>query len=118
MVPERADVLKAIADMLAAGLKTEVEPFPETDKEFGDILLKLRQLDPDDLEGKLVIGGFVDHCPNLSSRSSRNGPAGSGAFELRRAHWARQGVTNSCGRGHDCGHCVREFEPKRRRRGT
>lgn len=61
MVPERADVLKAIADMLAAGLKTEVEPFPETDKEFGDILLKLRQLDPDDLEGKLVIGGFVDH---------------------------------------------------------
>jgi len=47
--------------MLAAGLKTEVEPFPETDKEFGDIVLKLRQLDPDDLEGKLVIGGFVDH---------------------------------------------------------
>ena len=61
MVPERSDVLKTIADMLAAGLKTEVEPFPETDKEFGDILLKLRQLDPGDLEGKLVIGGFVDH---------------------------------------------------------
>jgi hypothetical protein len=61
MGSERGDVLKAIADMLAAGLKTEVEPFPETDKEFGDILLKLRQLDPEDLKGKLVIGGFVDH---------------------------------------------------------
>lgn len=55
------DLLKRIADMLAAGLETEVEPFPETDKEFADILCKLRQLDPDDLEGKLVIGGFVDH---------------------------------------------------------
>jgi hypothetical protein len=61
MGSERGDALKAIADMLAAGLKTEVEPFPETDKEFGDILLKLRQLDPEDLKGKLVIGGFVDH---------------------------------------------------------
>jgi len=58
---DRGDLLKVIAEMLAAGLKTEVEPFPETDKEFGDILLRLRQLDPDDLEGKLVIGGFVDH---------------------------------------------------------
>jgi hypothetical protein len=61
MGSDREDVLKAIAAMLAEGLKTEVEPFPETDKEFGDILLKLRQLKPDDLEGKLVIGGFVDH---------------------------------------------------------
>jgi hypothetical protein len=33
----------------------------QTDKEFADILIKLRQLNPDDLEGKLVIGGFVDH---------------------------------------------------------
>ncbi len=60
-VADRGDQLKVIAAMLAAGLKTEVEPFPETDKEFGDILIKLRQLDPNDLEGKLVIGGFVDH---------------------------------------------------------
>jgi hypothetical protein len=60
MVPERGDLLKTIAAMLAAGLKTEVEPFPETDKEFGDILLKLRQLPPEDLEGKLVVSGFVD----------------------------------------------------------
>ena len=58
---DRQDLLKAIGEMLAAGLKTEVAPFPETDKEFADILIKLRQLNPDDLEGKLVIGGFVDH---------------------------------------------------------
>jgi hypothetical protein len=61
MASDPEDLLKTIADMLAAGLKTEVEPFPETDKEFADILIKLRQLDPNDLEGKLVIGGFVDH---------------------------------------------------------
>ena len=58
---DRSDLLKKIAEMLANGLKTEVEPFPETDKEFADILQKLRQLSPEDLEGKLVIGGFVDH---------------------------------------------------------
>jgi hypothetical protein len=58
---DRGGVLKEIAIMLAAGLKTQVEPFPETDKEFADILVKLRQIDPADLEGKLVISGFVDH---------------------------------------------------------
>lgn len=61
MAADRGDLLKTIAQMLAAGLETEVEPFPETDKEFADILFKLRQLDPGDVEAKLVIGGFVDH---------------------------------------------------------
>jgi hypothetical protein len=61
MGSDRGGVLKEIADMMAAGLKTQVEPFPETDKEFADILVKLRQLDPSDLQGKLVISGFVDH---------------------------------------------------------
>ena len=61
MSSEPVDLLKTIADMLASGLETEVEPFPETDKEFADILFKLRQLDPNDTEGKLVVGGFVDH---------------------------------------------------------
>jgi hypothetical protein len=60
MGSDRGGVLKEISDMLAAGLKTQVEPFPETDKEFADILVKLRQLDPNDLQGKLVISGFVD----------------------------------------------------------
>lgn len=56
------DVLrKRIGDLLAAGLETQTEPFPETEKEFGQILDQLRELDPDDLEGKLVVSGFIDH---------------------------------------------------------
>jgi hypothetical protein len=54
-------LLKRIADMMAAGLETQTEPFPETEKEFGEILTELRQLAPDDLRSKLVISGFVDH---------------------------------------------------------
>jgi hypothetical protein len=54
-------ILKIIADMMAAGLETQTEPFPETEKEFGAILVELRQLEPDDLKSKLVISGFVDH---------------------------------------------------------
>ena len=50
-----------IAELLEAGLETEVEPFPETEKEFAEIISRLRALDRDDLEGKLVIGGFLDH---------------------------------------------------------
>lgn len=53
-------LLKKIGDMLADGLKTQTEPFPETDKEFAGILDELRKLPPDDLEQKLVISGFVD----------------------------------------------------------
>jgi len=41
-----AAVLKTIADMLENGLETQVEPFPETDKEFSDILVQVRQLKP------------------------------------------------------------------------
>ncbi len=55
------ETLKAISAMMGAGLKTETEPFPETDKEFGEILNELRQLDPDDLKSKLVVAGFLDH---------------------------------------------------------
>jgi len=56
------DILrKRIRDLLANGLDTQTEPFPETEKEFAKILDQLRELDPDDLEGKLVISGFLDH---------------------------------------------------------
>ncbi|MDX1422410.1 MAG: hypothetical protein R3322_04670 [Kiloniellales bacterium] len=55
------ELLKRIGELLENGLKTETEPFPETEKEFAEILKQLRALDPEDLEGKLVIGGFVDH---------------------------------------------------------
>lgn len=53
--------LKIISDMLSNGLETRMEPFPETDKEFGDILVELRLLDPNDLKSKLVISGFANH---------------------------------------------------------
>ena len=49
-----------IAEMMAEGLQTLTEPFPETDREFGNLLDLLRPLKGDDLERKLVISGFVD----------------------------------------------------------
>jgi hypothetical protein len=58
---ETDDVLQKITALLASGLETQTEPFPETEKEFGQILKELRELPPDDLRGKLVIGGFINH---------------------------------------------------------
>lgn len=42
MSGDRDGQLKIIAAMLASGLATDVEPFPETEKEFADILTQLR----------------------------------------------------------------------------
>jgi hypothetical protein len=50
-----------IAELLAQGIETRVEPFPPTEKEFAGIAAELRDLDPGDLRGKLVVGGFLDH---------------------------------------------------------
>jgi hypothetical protein len=58
---DKAALLETIAAMMGDGLKTQVEPFPETEKEFAEILTQLRALDPNDLKGKLVISGFIDH---------------------------------------------------------
>jgi hypothetical protein len=55
------ELRKQIATLLAAGLATVVEPFPPTEKEFGEIVAELRSLDPSDLKGKLVVSGFIDH---------------------------------------------------------
>ena len=52
-------VLKEIATMLEDGLETQTEPFPETAIEFAKVLDELRALEPDDLKGRLVIGGFT-----------------------------------------------------------
>lgn len=52
---------KTIGDLMAAGLETQVEPFPTTEKEFAEIAVALRALERDDIEGKLIIGGFIDH---------------------------------------------------------
>ena len=49
-----------IGALMAGGLKTQTEPFPETDKEFGQLLADVRNLAPGDLPGKLVLTGFVD----------------------------------------------------------
>lgn len=49
-----------IAKMMADGLQTQTEPFPETDREFGQLLAELRELPGQDLQAKLVLSGFVD----------------------------------------------------------
>ncbi|WP_026605675.1 hypothetical protein [Methylocapsa acidiphila] len=61
LTEEMTDLRDRIGKLLADGLKTEIEPVPETEKEFGDILNRLRALNPGDLSGKLVIAGFIDH---------------------------------------------------------
>jgi hypothetical protein len=55
-----AAVLTNIAELLRDGLATQTEPFPETDKEFAQLLTQLRQIPRDDLRQKLVVAGFVD----------------------------------------------------------
>ncbi|MBL8473953.1 MAG: hypothetical protein KF778_06450 [Rhodocyclaceae bacterium] len=61
MQNEQENALRArIAEMLAQGLVTQTEPFPETDREFGSLLTELRHQDPDDLQAKLVLSGFTD----------------------------------------------------------
>lgn len=47
--------------MLADGLKTQTEPFPENNHQFEAILASVRQLDPNDLKAKLVLAGFTNH---------------------------------------------------------
>lgn len=56
---DHATLLKMIEDHLNEGLKTKVEPFPETDREFAAILDDLRDLPADQLREKLVISGWI-----------------------------------------------------------
>ncbi len=61
VTPAKADhetLLRMIEDLLNEGLKTKVEPFPESDREFAAILDILRQLSPDQLAEKLVESGW------------------------------------------------------------
>ncbi len=60
--PETADhgtLLRMIEDMMKEGLKTQLEPFPETDREFAAILDELRVLKADQLREKLIISGWL-----------------------------------------------------------
>ncbi|MBM3615578.1 MAG: hypothetical protein FJX28_09145 [Alphaproteobacteria bacterium] len=52
-------LMRMIEDMFAEGLVTEVEPFPETDREFSKLLDILRPLDANALREKLVISGWL-----------------------------------------------------------
>ncbi|HEX2139005.1 MAG TPA: hypothetical protein VHG33_04765 [Woeseiaceae bacterium] len=58
---ELQELRARIAELLALGLETEIEPFPITEKEFAEILTRLRALEPENLEAKLIIGGFKDY---------------------------------------------------------
>jgi len=57
---EESELRRKIEQLLGNGLKTEIEPFPETEKEFTQLLAELRALPPEDLERKLVLSGFTD----------------------------------------------------------
>lgn len=59
--PEDDKIRKQIADVLAGGLKTEVWPRAETSEMVNQIVGRLRTEAGDDLEKRLVIGGFTDH---------------------------------------------------------
>ena len=50
-----------IGKMMANGLDTRTEPFPQDNHEFERVLAELRELDEGDLKGKLVVSGFLDH---------------------------------------------------------
>ena len=53
-------LLSEITKQLDDGLKTMTEPFPETAKEFSEILDELGTLPPNDLTGRLIVAGFVN----------------------------------------------------------
>jgi hypothetical protein len=42
-------------------LKTRTEPVPKDDLEYGRVSSELAELRPDDVAGKLVVAGLLDH---------------------------------------------------------
>ena len=57
---QEAALRERIGKLLADGLVTQTEPFPEDARAFGNLLAEVRELPPDDLAGKLVLSGFTD----------------------------------------------------------
>lgn len=49
-----------VTELLANGLATQVEPIPIDNYEFAKIVDELGQLERDDVEGKLVVSGYID----------------------------------------------------------
>jgi hypothetical protein len=60
-VAETETVRVWVDGLLAYGVKSTMSPFPETQQEFLGIVRELRQLDRNDLLGRLDIGGFANH---------------------------------------------------------
>lgn len=61
VTPAEADhdaLLKMIKDHFSDGLKTQLDPFPETDRQFAALLDELRALPPSELKKKLIISGW------------------------------------------------------------
>ncbi len=50
-----------IAARLADDLRTEFEPRCDSQEEVQAVIDRLKALTPDDIDGRLVIGGFTDH---------------------------------------------------------
>jgi hypothetical protein len=55
------ELLQHISKMLADGLKTKIEPVPEDNNQFDAIVAELREIDASDIEGKLVVSGYLNH---------------------------------------------------------
>jgi hypothetical protein len=60
-VAETETVRVWVDGLLAYGVPSTMSPFPETQQEFLGIVKELRQLDRNDLLGRLDIGGFANH---------------------------------------------------------
>lgn len=61
MNANREDELRVrIGQMLAEDPPAQTEPVLENDRQFGELLVTLRALDPADLKGKLAVSGLVD----------------------------------------------------------
>jgi hypothetical protein len=58
--PRDEDLRVTIGNLLAAGLKTQTEPFPETHVEFAQVLDELRQLPRDAYKEKLIVSGVTN----------------------------------------------------------
>ena len=61
VAPANADhdtLIKMIEDAFKDGLTTQLEPFPETDREFSALLDELRAMDANQLRAKLDVSGW------------------------------------------------------------
>jgi len=47
--------------LMADGLKTQTAPFPYTTEEFTEVVNQCGDLDENDIVGKMVLTGWIDH---------------------------------------------------------